>query len=56
MNQWQVISLIALLAWLFLAVRNFSSAGASRKRTVTLALVWAGLFGVIALLFSAYGG
>lgn len=55
MNQWQVISLIALLAWLFLAVRNFNSAGVSRKRTVTLALVWAGLFGVIALLFSTYG-
>lgn len=55
MNQWQVISLIALVAWLFLAVRNFNAAGVSGKRTAALALIWTGLFAVIALLFSAYG-
>lgn len=53
MNQWQVISVIALVAWLVLAIGSYRSRQISGKRTVLMAVVWIGLFGLIAMIFTA---
>lgn len=53
MNQWQVVSVIALVAWLFLALLGYRTRQVSGKNTALMAVVWIGIFGLIALVFTA---
>lgn len=53
MNQWQVVSVIALVAWLVLALSSYRSRQVSGKGTALMAMIWIGLFGLVALVFTA---
>lgn len=53
MNQWQVVSVIALVAWLVLAISSYRQRQISGKRTALMAVVWIGLFGLLAAVFTA---
>jgi hypothetical protein len=51
LNQW--VSIIALLAWLFLALGSYRAHRVGAKRTVVMALAWVSLFFLVAAVFSA---
>jgi hypothetical protein len=50
MSQWQIVSLIALLGWLVLAVGGFRSMRADRNIVIRSILIWGGIVVVIAVL------
>jgi len=47
-----VVQIIALIAWLVLATSAFASFRLGWKENMRLALVWAGIFVSVALVFS----
>ena len=51
MNEYSVVSLIAMIGWLILMGAGYSSYRVSGKNTVTMVLVWAAIFGAVALVF-----
>ena len=51
MNQW--VSIVALLAWLFLAVGALRAHRIGAKKTVVLVLAWVSIFFLVAAVFSA---
>ena len=52
MTEGSVVQIIALIAWLILATSAFASFRLGWKENVRLALVWAGIFVSVALVFS----
>lgn len=52
MTEGGVVQIIALIAWLILATSAFASFRLGWKENVRLALVWAGIFVSVALVFS----
>ena len=56
MSEFGVVQIIALLAWLLLAGSAFASFRLGWKESVRMALVWAGIFAAVALLFSMVMG
>lgn len=50
MSQWQIASLIGLLAWLVLAVSSFRSMRADRKVVICSILIWGAIVAVIAFI------
>ena len=52
MNEFGAVHLIALAGWLILAGSAFASYRLGWKESVRLALVWAGIFVAVALVFS----
>ena len=56
MNEFGVVQIIALLAWLVLAGSALASFRLGWKESVRMALVWAGIFAAVALLFSMVMG
>ena len=55
MNETALISLIALLGWLVLAVGAFRSYRVGGRKMVTLGLTWAAIFVAVALVFHVVG-
>ena len=51
MNETALISLIALLGWLLLAVGAFRSHRIGGRKMVTMGLAWAAIFVAVALVF-----
>lgn len=47
-----MVQIVALLAWLILAGSAFASYRLGWKENIRLALVWAGIFVAVALVFS----
>lgn len=56
MNEYGWVQLVALGAWLILAASAFASFRMNWSQTVRLALIWAGIFLAIGLLFSMVMG
>ena len=56
MNEYGAVQLVALLGWLVLAVSAFASYRLGWKESVRMALLWAGIFMAVALLFSLVMG
>lgn len=56
MNEYGWVSLIALVAWLFLALSAFRSHRIGARKAVTMALMWGSIFVLVALVFAAIGG
>jgi hypothetical protein len=52
MNDYRWVSLIALGAWLILAASAYASYRLNWRESVRLALIWAGIFTAVGLLFS----
>ena len=55
MNETALISLIALLGWLVLAVGAFRSHRIGGRKMVTMGLTWAAIFVAVALVFHLVG-
>ena len=55
MNETALISLIALLVWLVLAVGVFRSHKIGGRKMVTMGLTWAAIFVAVALVFHLFG-
>jgi len=55
MNEAGWVSLVALSAWLILALSAFRAHRAGAKRTVVMALAWGAIFLLVAGLFTAIG-
>ncbi|MXO74058.1 hypothetical protein GRI40_02335 [Altererythrobacter aerius] len=55
MNEHGVVQLIGLGAWLILAASAVASFRMGWRKGVQMALVWAGIFTAVALLFSMVG-
>lgn len=53
MNEGALVSLIALLGWLFLIWRSGALRNISNNRKMTIAAVWVAIFAAMALLFRA---
>jgi hypothetical protein len=53
MTEGSLVSLIALLGWLLLVVSGYRSYRAGPRKTMTYVLIWAALFGGVALVFGA---
>jgi hypothetical protein len=51
-----LVSIVALAAWLILAVSAFASYRLGWRRNVQLALVWAGIFMAVTLAISLVTG
>jgi Na+(H+)/acetate symporter ActP len=47
------VSIIALSAWLFLAVGAFRAHRVGARKSITMALTWIAIFFLIAAIFSA---
>ncbi len=56
MNEYGWVQLIALGGWLILAVSAFASYRLNWSHAVRLALIWAGIFLAVGLLFSMMMG
>lgn len=52
MNEYAAIQIVALIAWLVLAGSALASFRLGWKESVRMALLWAGIFTAVALLFS----
>lgn len=55
MNEYSIVGVISLLAWLALAVTAWRGYRVSGKRTLIYALMWGSIFIVVALVFAAIG-
>lgn len=55
MTEGALVSLIALLGWLFLIWRSGTLRNISGNRKMILAAAWVAIFGAIALIFRAIG-
>lgn len=56
MNEHGAVQLVALFGWLILAGSAFASYRLGWKESVRMALLWAGIFTAVALLFSLVMG
>lgn len=56
MNGTAWASLIALLAWLVLALSALRAHRIGARKAVTLALAWGAIFALVVVVFSAVGG
>ena len=56
MNAFGAVQLVALVGWLILAGSAFASYRLGWKENVRLALIWAGIFVAVALVFSLVMG
>lgn len=52
MNEISIVSIIALLGWLILALSAYRSHQVDASKTIRLVLIWGCIFTGIALLFS----
>lgn len=52
MTEGSLVSLIALLGWLALVAAGYRSHQTKPRTTITYVLIWAALFGGVALVFS----
>lgn len=50
LNQWQIVSLIGLLGWLVLAIRNLNSRELNPNMVLRSILIWGAIVGVIAFV------
>ena len=50
MNEW--VSIVALLAWLFLAVSAYRAHQVGAKKTIVMVLLWVSIFFLVAAVFS----
>ena len=55
MNEGSWVSLIALGAWLILAVSAFRAHRVGARKMITMGLMWASIFVAVALIFHAIG-
>lgn len=55
MNEYGWVSLIALAAWLVLALSALRSYRIGARKAVTMALAWGSIFALVALFFAAVG-
>ena len=49
MNEYAWVSLVGLVAWLFLAVAGFRAHRVSGRKTVLMAAAWIGIFSLVSL-------
>lgn len=56
MNEYNWVHLVALGGWLILAASAFASYRMNWSQTVRFALIWAGIFLAVGLLFSMVMG
>lgn len=56
MNEYAWVQIVALAGWLILAASAFASYRLNWSRTIRMALIWAGIFVAMGLLFSILGG
>ena len=52
MTEYQWVSIVALLAWLFLAASSYRAHRIGAKKTVVMALAWISIFFLLAAIFS----
>lgn len=52
MSETSVVQIVALLAWLVLAVSALASVRLGWRESVRMGLIWAGIFTAVVLLFS----
>ena len=52
MNEFAVVQIVALVGWLIVVAGAFASFRLGWKENIRLALVWAGIFIAVALVFS----
>lgn len=56
-SQWETARIVALVAWLAVAIASYSSYKLHWRKSVTMALVWVaifvGVFGLVALIQSS---
>ena len=53
MNEYAWVSLVGLVAWLFLAVAGFRAQRVSGRKTLLMAAAWMSIFLLVALVFAA---
>ena len=56
MNEYAWVSLIALAAWLILAIASYREQRIDARRTLLMATAWLGLFLLVAGAFMVFGG
>ena len=56
MNEFGWVQLVALAGWLILAASAYASYRMNWGQTIRLALIWAGIFTAVGLLFSIVSG
>lgn len=56
MNEFQIVSLIALLAWLVLVASGLRGRGLDWSKGMRLGVIWVGIFLVVTLFISIVGG
>lgn len=56
MNEYGWVQLVALGGWLILAASAYASYRMNWSQTIRLALIWAGIFTAVGLLFSIVSG
>lgn len=56
MNEFQIVSLIALLAWLVLVASGLRGRGLDWPKGMRLGVIWVGIFLVVTLFISIVGG
>lgn len=55
MNELGLISVVAMLGWLVLAVGAFRAHRVGARKTIVMALGWGAIFVLVAGLFSIFG-
>jgi hypothetical protein len=56
MSEYQWVSVVALLAWLLVGIFSFQGRGVSTSGVLRMVVVWSGIFVVVALAFTWWGG
>ena len=55
MNDGSMVSLVALFAWLILAVSAFRAHRIGKRKLIVMVLTWGAIFAAVALFFSFIG-
>lgn len=56
MSEFQIVSLIALVAWLVLVASGLRGRGLDWSKGVRLGMIWVGIFLIVTLFVSIVGG
>ncbi len=56
MSEYQIVGLVALLAWLVLVASSLRGRGLDWPKGARLAIIWVGIFLVLTLFISLVGG
>ena len=51
-----IVSIIAMLGYLFLVSRSFQSHQLGREKTIKYVLIWIAIFGFVAFVATRFGG